>query len=680
MSWMSWPWRGSWRGRCRTLSRSAARWRLALLLAASAALYVVPFWWGLPSLRGWAPDEIVPTEVTAPWRWPSKYPPLHRYLLVALDRGLAGTPEEIPPEALAGPLFLANRLVSTGMALLAIWLVYRLVRVAADRTTALWAAALTAPALPLVFYAKTANLDVPYFFWFLLSALFFLRALEGARLAAYAALGLTAALAVSTKDQAYGLYAAMPCLLAWDLGRRRRRAGRAPWGALLDGRLWLAAGTAAAALALVWGCARDGELARHLEVLVGVQEGGRYRMFPPTPVGQASQAVESLSQIVAAAGLPNVVAALCGLVIALRRPREHRWALALLATSAAYYLTFLAPIGYTYVRFFLPVVPVVAIFAALCVRRLLDWSRLGRAGWLAAAFLLLGWPLARAVALDLHMLGDARYAAEEWLEASETGQRALGIGDSLYLPRRIETRDWRWLEREPCGRLQAAGRPVLIVNPDEVRGSRERSTLRWLGGGFAGYREERRFANRFPSALFHRPEIAWNLDKIGRDVVVLRPHRGECFDAPGVWSRLRHVREGGTLDDRAGLADAILAGLVETISLRGGRAIAAGLAADGWSRGPRAAAVVVRARPARPTRVRLEVQTPQPPAGEQATLFVEDGRSIVEHRLDAPRSSVELPVVAPGGTELFVVWTDASWTRPGTSRTLGVRLRPERHR
>lgn len=660
------------------LTRStAARWLAALLLA-SAALFVVPVWWGLPSVSGWAVDEILPREVVPAAAWPDKYPPLHRYLLTALaavveaaGRALGAAAPEVETAR-----FLAGRLLSTAMALATLWLLYRAVRVGEDRATALWTVALTAPALPFVYYAKTANLDGPYLFWFALSALFYLRALDGARVSDYLGLGVAAACAVATKDQAYALYVLPPVALVLDLARRRRGEGRGAWRALVDRRLWLGAVAAAATLALIWWWAEDGEMSRHFAVLTSERAVGRYRVYPATLVGQWREAVSSARYLGLAVGAPTALAAVVGLALALRRPRRYRLPLSLLLTAVSYYLFFVAPIGYNYVRFLLPVLPVTALFAALAVRRCGGGSR-SRVAWTVVVVVVaLAWPWSRAVALDLHMLGDARYGAEDWLQSTGLASRAVALGNKLHLPRGVRTVEWKVIEEAPCRSLRHLAGAVLLVDPDEVRGPSERGLLAWVDSGLAGYGQPRRFTNRFPRGLFHRDDVLWNLDKIGREVVAYRATGSECFDASGIWRRVQRLREGGRITDRSGLAAAVLFGLVETQPLRGERMIVAGVASDRWTRGPRPAVIVARARPGRSYRPRLEVV---PPPDGPARLWVEDGgRPIESIALQPPSTSVELPEVPAGGTSLFVVWTDAAWSPETSRRVLGVRLLGDR--
>ena len=75
----------------------------------------------------------------------------------------------------------AGRVLSLAMSLGVLIVVYRCGRELGDPLAGVLAAALLAFSVPFVYYAKTANLDVPYLFWFALSLLFFLRALRRAR-------------------------------------------------------------------------------------------------------------------------------------------------------------------------------------------------------------------------------------------------------------------------------------------------------------------------------------------------------------------------------------------------------------------------------------------------------------------------------------------------------------------
>ena len=178
-------------------SRRASRLALGLLLTLSLGLNAWGIGWGLPSAAGWAPDELLPSAVLDAMSrgftggWHDKYPPLHYYVLATLylpvlkAAGLsAGMP--IPPDVYHR-LFLIGRVVSLLMAAGTLWLVYRCGRELGDGAPACSRPAIVALMAPFVFYAKLANLDVPYLFWWALSLLFLLKALTGARLARPAA-------------------------------------------------------------------------------------------------------------------------------------------------------------------------------------------------------------------------------------------------------------------------------------------------------------------------------------------------------------------------------------------------------------------------------------------------------------------------------------------------------------
>ena len=143
-------------------------------LAAMAGLGVVLFvWglpWGMPDFHGWAPDELdADLLLTAIGRrfahgWFELYPPLHFMLLAP-----AAIPFYLLQDHLAGDgalvavtaLHAVMRLVSVGMAAGLVVILYRM---AVETTTGLAAslACLLFIGCPtVIYYAKTANVDMP---------------------------------------------------------------------------------------------------------------------------------------------------------------------------------------------------------------------------------------------------------------------------------------------------------------------------------------------------------------------------------------------------------------------------------------------------------------------------------------------------------------------------------------
>src|SRR6185369_16657039 len=149
-------------------------------------------------------------------------PPLHFALLAA-----ASAPVRVAGRALGWEAarvhdarMTAGRVLSLALSLGVLLLVARGGRELGDEVAGVLAAALLASSVPFAYYAKMANLDVPYLFWFALSLLFFLRALRRAQPRDFVLFALAAAAAVATKDQAFALYVLTAPFLVWETLRR----------------------------------------------------------------------------------------------------------------------------------------------------------------------------------------------------------------------------------------------------------------------------------------------------------------------------------------------------------------------------------------------------------------------------------------------------------------------------
>jgi 4-amino-4-deoxy-L-arabinose transferase and related glycosyltransferases of PMT family len=84
--------------------------------------------------------------------------------------------------------------------------VFRAGREAFGNRQGLLAAAAFALVTPFLYYAKTANPEVPYVFWFTVSMVFYIRLNRTLALRDFLGFALAGTLSVCTKDQAYGLY------------------------------------------------------------------------------------------------------------------------------------------------------------------------------------------------------------------------------------------------------------------------------------------------------------------------------------------------------------------------------------------------------------------------------------------------------------------------------------------
>ncbi|MCG8456536.1 MAG: glycosyltransferase family 39 protein, partial [Holophagales bacterium] len=547
-------------------------------------LFAVPFWWGLPSYNSWAFDEIEP-EHLEPGRWPAKYPLVHRDLLGALYVPAGWLADRLELEGLyrASYLQAAARLLSVLLSLGTVALIYGCARELGggeserDRRSChlhgLFAAAIVATLPPFVFYAKTANLEAPYLFWLTLSLLFFLRLLRRQRWGDYLFFAVAAVLTIGTKDQAYGLYVASPLPILAALSRHHRASGtRRPWlRAMLDPKVWATGAVTFLGLALVHRVGIDPEwLPRHLEVITG-SASQDYRAYPATLMGQWELARASGRHLSFCLGLPLLVAALAGLW-------RFRRGLALGLLALSYYLTFMVPIGYSYVRFFLPVCLLLALPAGRLLARL--WCRRGRGylgRWLVVA--VLAHAGLRGVAVDLLMLRDARYPAERLLAAAEG--HAVGLGPATLLPR-LELVRWGQLRGRECRALAERDARYVVIHPVELIDPRIVARLKH---GEMGYRLLARFRQQPLLGLLELDGVETNLAKIARDVQVYE-RDGPCFDVSDVYAVLSRIREGAPqASDRSEVARYLIRNPRIGIRRLGLGALAAGFSPDLWTYG-----------------------------------------------------------------------------------------------
>ena len=476
-------------------------------LLAAAALFTVGVWWGVPGPSGWAPDEIGPIDVRAGMQsafaggWASIYPPFHHALVGLLylpfEAALATGVGDLEDVVWSGVLLLVARSLSILMAVGIVWLAHRIALEQFGTTAAAFTAWFTLALLPLSYYAKTVNLDVPYVFWLMLSLLFFSRLFSGTPKASdFYGFTLFGIAAICTKDQAYGFYV-LPGIYLLVAGLLGPRAAARGWPAVSSRRvLAIMTCIALAAFAVLHNLPFNvSGFTEHLRLIAGPASAG-YAMFPNTPGGHVQMLIASVSQLGQALSWPilALVAIAIGSAIA-HRASPVLW---LLFPCVSYYLTFITVIRYHYDRFFLGIGVVLGIAAGWWVARLLAAPR-GRTLKLAAVGIVLGLALSRALALDVMMTNDPRYDVETWLrDHAAPTQRVMAIGHDALLPRSSMI-PWRPARLNP--ELLNDTRPeFLIVNVGFAmraeEGSSAGQTFALLDAGATDYRRVARFRGR----------------------------------------------------------------------------------------------------------------------------------------------------------------------------------------
>ncbi|MCC6988228.1 MAG: hypothetical protein IT181_04480 [Acidobacteria bacterium] len=425
----------------------------AALFAAACAAYAVGAWWGLPEGlpgrdRPWGTDELGPlgavNEIYGVFaaRQPAFNPqyPLFHYLVqlifvapvyVALwATGHVSTPAPMFPYGLDHPpaelalLTLASRLPSLLMAAGVVVMAYETGTVLRDRRAGLWAALFTGLLYPVVYYARTGNVDMGALFWTAAGLLVFARCLmDQVTRGRLLSLAVYAALAAGSKDANYAAFVPAGALAAW-WHARARRAGGASWlqaAAAPAQALLLALAAYAVASGVVF---RPSRYVEHLRyVTAGSTTSAFYFRNPPTLEGYLAFAGELGQQFVDAFGWPLLLCTAAGVAVwAFRDRRRLLWILPALSIC----VLVIVPVRFALLRFVLPVVYVLIFAAADLVS---TWRPRGRVGVVARGVLVavvVGFTAARAVDLTRQMVHDSRDAATAWL--ARAGQPGDAVG------------------------------------------------------------------------------------------------------------------------------------------------------------------------------------------------------------------------------------------------------------
>lgn len=445
---------------------------LCWVVLGSVILNAVGVWWGLPTQ--WSQDELRPDLVFSGAAqhfangWFSKYPPFHYYVLTMAMSPARIWAHELPGTPFVNALMLA-RVVSIIMATGIVALAGLCATRAFSSRAGVSAAAIMALVAPFVYYAKFANVDIPYLFWFGWSVWFYLGLFASSSVSNYVLFAVTGMLAICTKDQAYDLYVLAPVAIVarhWHI-RRQAGAARAFRFAILDSRLWISAASAVVLFVLCHNLLFNWTgFVEHVRFLVG-SGSETYVMFEPTAEGHLDLVRLTLHLIQMSLGWPSLVLAVGGLVIALRAPRWRGVAVWLLVPVVSYYATFINVVLYNYDRFVLPICFVLALFGGVAIDRLLTASGRRQALGTAVVWVVMSYGVLYATTVDVLMLDDSRYAAERWLSTTLKEGERVGLSGPFEVLPRLDGIAWVRLETVADLRRQCPA--YYLVNADYAR-------------------------------------------------------------------------------------------------------------------------------------------------------------------------------------------------------------------
>ncbi|HWL84168.1 MAG TPA: glycosyltransferase family 39 protein [Polyangiaceae bacterium] len=411
--------------------------------------------WGLPASDGWDNDGVAPRDFlyglvesfTAGHSF--TYPPAHLALLalvtlpitvVLLVKAPSLARADLVREAIQVPYMtsyaLVARVVTLVMSLVIVYLIGKTAEALAGKRAGLVAAAICAVNCAFAYYSCTSNLDVPYLFW----GVFALRALVHAMLhdepRKLRVCALWAALAVATKDQAYGLFV-LGIPLAVGLWLASDRRPRLQWRTLTK-ELLISAVIAVVVVLVVDGAVTNPTGFRQRLSFLAGPASQPYAHYSADARGRFLACLDSLLHFDTFYPAAFAVFAVLGLVRAARFSAARRAAaLAPLALLGSFTLLFDAVARRDEPRFFLPQMVLWAIYAGLGVDGL--WAlrhegvRLAVRAFVFGAFAV---ALYRMIGVHAVMLFDPRYEAERWLATHVSPGDDVEIhGNNVYLMR-----------------------------------------------------------------------------------------------------------------------------------------------------------------------------------------------------------------------------------------------------
>lgn len=441
-----------------------------LFFALAVLLYAPGLLWGLPyatsevTIRGWDVDSIagigplseLHNLIVAPQAgWYYAYPLFH-YLVLGLAYApymawlwLTGglvSPSAIYPYGFADPvqalatLAFIGRAVSVLMGAGVVVGAYLAARTIWNRTTGILAAVAMLLCGPLVYYAHAGNLDVPVLFWLSMCVYAAARILKyGLTVRRAIGFGTLAAIAVATKDQAYGpLVPAILLLIGLHLTAFRkspRDAGESPWKAPIA---MILAGIVAYAVAngIIF---RPERFINHVKFLLNFEQtfvnvvnfegvvrartvGGYLLVIQDVTVA----IYQSLGPFLLLAGVAGIFATW----------RKDRFVWFLTAMLLGYLLLVIAPIRHMHYRWAMMPALFLVFPAARVLALGLEAGGARRMTAMAFTVVGIGWLGAWALDMRYQVWKDARNPASEWLaERARPGDKVGFFGSVGQLPR-----------------------------------------------------------------------------------------------------------------------------------------------------------------------------------------------------------------------------------------------------
>ena len=530
--------------------KSGNKIKIPLLLILGFSIFINSYsiGWGLPSFNGWAADELIPLRVLDGIEkgfsngWHFKYPPFHFYVLTILYSPilLLHNLKLVDVNSLSTYtiLFYIGRFTSVIMGAGLVFVMYLCGRELYEERAAVFAALITALLCPFVYYAKTMNLEVAYLFWVMLSMLFYIRILKHNKLADYLLFSATAAIAVGTKDQAYGLYILTPIFIVYQnylyLKQNNKNARLKD---AIDDKVIMAIALGITLFLTIHNVVFNlAGFIKHVNLITAGDAQIRPR-FERNIFGYFSMFVQSFRHIRFAFGWPLYCMCMLGLFNAILNRNKSYLLFCLLIPIVSYYLFYISVVFYNNVRYLLPSCLILALFGGKFIAELLNPARRFfkvKAILINAIFV---YTFAYAFSVNILMENDSRYYVEKWMEQNiSKTEVVLGAGDRKYLPRLENYKSE--VTRKPTLSVLAKTNPDYIIGTsgyDIRRFETDRPEYEFfdkLNSGKLGYKLLFAYKSHPKWDLFNQEELRYrdidrmyiysNFDKINPEIRVFK--------------------------------------------------------------------------------------------------------------------------------------------------------------
>ncbi|MBE9129031.1 glycosyltransferase family 39 protein [Coleofasciculus sp. LEGE 07092] len=526
-------------------SQKKLNFAIVLVLSLSFFINICGIGWGLPSFHGWAIDEIIPAQVLDGIEqgfsngWYYKYPPFHYYVLtifytpfLILDWLNVVDVSSLPTYTV---LFYIERFVSVVMSTTIVYLVYLCGLEIYDKKTSILAALMTALNCTFVYYSKTANLEIPFTFWFVLSLLFYLRILKHQKMRDYLLFSTAAVISVCTKDQAYGFYLLTPIfiVLVHHLYQKRQNITTNIVHSLTDKKIIFSLLLSVTLFFILQNVIfnLEGFIAHILELTS--QAGDASKKFDKTIIGYLQLFRQTLKLLMYSLGLPVLIVGSLGLLIAFLKPKKNYLLLCSLVPTLSYYVFYIGIISYVRDRFLLPITIVLVFFGANFIFMFLICNQKFFKIKTIFVSILLIYTFIYSASINSLMTQDSRYYVEKWMKQNIRGDAlVLGIGHKEYLPR---LQNFKYVSLQSPSLSNSY---LLQLNPDyvvttssfDIRRSKKGTSRYQLFSSLYNEKNSYKLVLKYKSKprwnlLRHQEKLSYkdtNLDKINPEIRIYR--------------------------------------------------------------------------------------------------------------------------------------------------------------